>query len=1208
MKIINIILFVFIFIILNGENVKSVSICNVLPSIVKAGSCGDFKAKLQVMESYFSFQSVGISPFVSPIYGENGFDYYLKDGVQYTITFQRMNCGNQLVDSFTPNGMYYEIKTQPLCSQTFFDMEIHNYYINGSSKVISEFPGSYSITNEAGSCPINFLVTPQSSTKGVLQNGSVKMNRPTCGFNNGSIVIDLTKGYSNVRLYFSNDSLLQYEIQPNSPGSYLNLYYQSYTLYATSQECGNEVVEINLYNAFTPLNVELVNVPNLFEPSTFTFSLSSGESGKLNSSNTFIFTSDNDNNFISNWTDYQDYFKGQFEYGFYYSDQFNGNQNDKSCETSGYFNGDVVASVLNYTLTRNGDSCLNGILFTVYPLFSNPIALLDITLDGVYQLDANNQAVIPYNRDLGIQEKMSGPTQYFSTVYMIPTYSVVETTKGGASGCWSTYNITINKYETLGNLTLKFGDTDTYFIPVNGVFINIPSGDYQISYIAGDCETKSFFTISLSSEECPQDQVSIQYKVLENATCSTPYEIEFTASTPFGLITDTFNVNSFFFYDESYNIEETNAFFQIVYFVPSYPVWDDKDFNVTIDYQASCTFTKGTITLSIPNDPNNSDPQYEIVDVMANGVSLQSAGPGTSYFIPPGENNVTIQYRYGGYNDNICYKSKSVVIDALQSLSPDYSVIGVSNCSTPDGIISVVNYQDFSTISLTLSNQTVLDASTDGKFTDLYPGSYQVYFEAQSCNGFVDIIVPTSEDNVEIVTSVIQNPTCVTTANYADGLIKVDVKKDGVQLNGLSVSNLDDLYSDNNVYFGAKVGSNSIKIQYGQCIWYRNVNVAKMDDPMLSFDVIFNQTSSWSNLYKLNVGNPNVTIKQFGQHSSDFITYQGDYYLFSGRDDEFSYSLMWNTFCYIYDSVPLQPYTYKAPPVQYKIVKADSCYSLKIDVIITNMNDYLYVSIFDRRPISINSTHAIFKGLPPSVNYPVKYLYSKENFEDYEYIGAEEMFNGFTKETLNIVKKSNDICHSGIGSFEIQSTLDTANYYYSIQKSNALMNGLDSNAQINGNQFTNLPAGYYIIARLCKSVLTCFIREVVVIENESPSIESVTVQSSYGTLNNGTVEIKLNYVTSNPVTYEIIGTQLSNTNGKFTSLSPKSYQVKVTITDRMCPTTLTANFDIILIPAPTPSPTPSSTPSSTPSDELSTSNFLQANHLLLIVLILVIIF
>ncbi|KAM9996969.1 hypothetical protein ACTFIZ_001907 [Dictyostelium cf. discoideum] len=1222
MKLINIILLIILFII-NCENVKSID-CSFKPEISKLETCGK-QPELHVKGVYYSFENVYMEPYLKPILVNNDFYYLLTNGVEYTLNIQNKGCDNNVTETFKPNGMYYELISQPKCYNTLFEFQLFNYYLNGSSKVFSTKQNNFQIANENLSCFVSFVIYPQSGTNGVIQSGAVKVENPTCGFDNGSITVDLTKGYSNVRLFRSiNDGELNDEVQPGkTAGSFENLSYNGYVLSVESEECGNEIVKIEVSESLPVLNIEIKEVPNLYDFSTFSFSLSTGEQGILNSTNSYVFVGDSDDNVIGNWTDYSGTFNGgeSFDYGYYYNDDFLAG-NEKSCSTYEKVDGIIPVSVLKYTITKHGDSCLNDLLLTVHTFSNNQVYLYDFNTDSLVQFeDGSNQTIIPYNRDFSLHEKYAGPIQYFSTVYKVPTYSLVETTKGGLTGCWRTFNITINDYESLIDLQLNFNyREDSIFYPVDGVFIDVPSGPYEISYFAGDCETKSFFTIlNTKEDECNQDVISFTFKILKNATCSQPYEVEFIASTPIGILTNSFTVNSLSYVDDTWDFPNSLAYVNVLYYNPKYLIWDDNEFNITIGNNAKCNFTYGSILLSIPNDPNNPNTQYNVLNVFGNDGKqpLTSSGPGLNYFVPPGENNIIVQYYYGNNINNICYKSNSVHIDAEISIKPQYTTTSNTNCQTPNGKIIVSNYQEFKNISIELPYPQSFVYSINGEITNLRGGDYYVFFESESCNGFVTINVPTSEDNVEIETTIIQNPTCVInySPNNADGKIRVNVKKDGVQLDNLRVSDIDDSYSEDNVYIGAKVGSNSLMIQSGNCTWYRDVNIEKIDDPMFSIETLFNETCGWSYVYKLNVGNPNVVIKQTGYSNGDINFYQGSYYLVFPGSSSFIVPLEWNSICSDTFLIPnrQKDQVKQEPPIQYEIVKADNCHSLKIDIIIKNMNEFTTMLLFRRKPESINSTHAIFRNLPPNKDYFVEFFKIKSFCNSYQIIGAYELSSGLTKESLNI-KKSNDMCYTGIGKIEIQSPLDTDNYYYSIQKYNGLMIGdYNTNTHIDNDNvdqvLSNLPVGIYNITRICKSVLNCFIREKVEIKSENPSIQSITINHSYSNKNNGTVEIKLNFNPTKPVTYEILNTKLSNNNGIFSSLSPNTYQIKITITDRMCPVTLLENFTIDLIPTPKPVD-PSVDPSEDPSDELSTSTFLQVNHvlLLLIILILTIIF
>ncbi|KAM9972731.1 hypothetical protein ACTFIR_012099 [Dictyostelium discoideum] len=328
MKVINIILLIILF-ITNCENVKSID-CTYKPQVMKLNSC-DLQARIEVQDQYYSFENVYIEPFLLPINSEHAFYYFLNNGIEYTLNFQNKGCNNNVTEVFKPNGMYYEFITQPKCINTVFDFDLYYYYLNGSSKTFSTKPGTLEYYNYDRTCKTNFLFVPQS-TNGVVQNGAVELVNPTCGFNNGSITVDLTKGYSNVRLFRYNDSELNDEVQPgNTAGSFENLPYYSYVLYVESEECGIEIVNIELSDTLPILNIEIKEVPNLFDKSTFSFSFPPGP--------------------ISNWTDYTASFSAEsFEYGYYYNNGFLPG-NEKSCETSQYVEGVIPASVLQYTIT-----------------------------------------------------------------------------------------------------------------------------------------------------------------------------------------------------------------------------------------------------------------------------------------------------------------------------------------------------------------------------------------------------------------------------------------------------------------------------------------------------------------------------------------------------------------------------------------------------------------------------------------------------------------------------------------------------------------------------------------------------------------------------------------------------------------------------------------------------------------------------------------
>ncbi|KAK5574570.1 hypothetical protein RB653_009823 [Dictyostelium firmibasis] len=168
-------------------------------------SCGSDPSRFEIYNDLYYFDSIEVTPYVEAI---NDIDSHiiiwkLKNGVNYTISYRYKNCSNYIFQSFLPQGMYYELLSEPLCPTTLFNYTVYNWGNDGSSFNFTDTPSSILFTsNQMGSCFIVFTIPPKSDSKSALENGAIKISNPTCGFNNGSISIDLTKGYSNYRLFF----------------------------------------------------------------------------------------------------------------------------------------------------------------------------------------------------------------------------------------------------------------------------------------------------------------------------------------------------------------------------------------------------------------------------------------------------------------------------------------------------------------------------------------------------------------------------------------------------------------------------------------------------------------------------------------------------------------------------------------------------------------------------------------------------------------------------------------------------------------------------------------------------------------------------------------------------------------------------------------------------------------------------------------------
>ncbi|KAN0032113.1 hypothetical protein ACTFIV_005988 [Dictyostelium citrinum] len=424
------------------------------------------------------------------------------------------------------------------------------------------------------------------------------------------------------------------------------------------------------------------------------------------------------------------------------------------------------------------------------------------------------------------------------------------------------------------------------------------------------------------------------------------------------------------------------------------------------------------------------------------------------------------------------------------------------NLKTIDGKIEISNYLIFDNIEIFIgSNSLPINL---GISFNLSSGSFLIkYSYNQSCSSSITVFMPTSEDNVEITTSIISNPTCVPSILNninSDGKICATLKINGIQISNFTIQN-------------------------------QNQNYSFYDGGIYQMEVV-------------EISNADFLFK-----------YQNNYYI--------RFSICGN-------------YNFK---IDYEIVKADNCNSLKIDIIIKNMDKFISINYNSIYPTQINSTHAIFKNLPPFPSYSFIFILF-EGCSYSENIGEVEFKKGNTKESMDIIK-SNDVCYSNKGSIQLNN-IDFTNYYY-INNLNFPM-GIEisltpiqpyQNSNNNAiSLISNLTTSNYKIYRGCKSMVNCYLQTGITIENDNAIIESITVQfnkkiesitvtDSYDKLNNGSVEIKLNYNSSYPINYQIIGTQLSNQNGKFFNLSPKTYEVQVILTDRMCPITLSKSFTII---------------------------------------------
>ncbi|KAK5574578.1 hypothetical protein RB653_009831 [Dictyostelium firmibasis] len=1244
MKLLNYILFNLFLIVINKKFVISDQCLTPLQDLQIKDSCNLESSKLIIkQEDYLTLDSIKLTslpPSNSIIIStynikDKTYEWNLIDSVDYSLEYIYKGCSssNTNIQKIKSNGMYYKLKTQPLCLYTQFNYTVYNYNSNGDSKDFQAIPSTIEISNQDNSCTMKIFITPLLS-KGALENNAITYKHPTCGFSNGTISIDSSvEIYSNYHLFLKNDTNFQNEIQPTSSllGSYINLEANEYYLFIESNECGRERIEIILENIYPKLNLEFKNISNMFyNDSILSFSFDDKSIIRLNNnnkSNVVIWYSSEDLTYItkiSQWEDYKDIFYKNFIYGYYYEKDFSispSYQSPSICKFQQYISNTRSLSQINYTIIEYNNnnnynnsnnnsniSCLNNVIVEIFSPFKNDeIILTSINDNLIYNINKNNnQSSIPYNNQYKISSKVGGGGGdiYFSTIYKKLDYRIIETSSN--EGCWKTFNITIGNYEKYKNLILT-GYEDLKVYPINGVFINVPSNQFIISYIVDDCKTESIIKINeYYSNYTPLDKVLIDYAIIKNATCFTSTLIRYLVKSPIGNFSGTFEIN-----DNNNDYQGFAKAPNSLCFIPlSYsskllpPIIDNNiDFNYTIVKTPSCSIQTGLISVLL----NDSNYLNILNNIESNGESLiQDPSNVNNYFIKSGENNIKLTFNDGS---KTCYRTKLLNIQKINSINPQFILLPVTDCKNPNGAIIVLNYQEFTTIELYSSNNQLLNKITNSSsFDNLESGDYILYFQSTLCSGSKIIRISSSEDNVEITLNPIRNPTCDNNNNnnnnyntYADGRVGITLKKDGLIIKNFTVTDFNyNNYFFNGVFEIAASGLNQINIIYGSCIWSKSITL-QLDDPKFLIINIFNQTTCHglnSPIYKLISNNSNVVIDTITYITANsYSNYQNQHFISNPYRYPLTYTVNWNNICkntfttyYDYDD---DNYQLK---LDYEIIYPNGCNSFKFDIIIKNMNSFKSVLLSgNTSPISINSTHSIFKNVVPSETYEFTFTSSSSGCDGVYNIYRNDLPITNVNETLDI-KLTNDICSSGNGLIQLLN-IDTDYYYYYLRSPNFNDDSDDNSFSLpiynnsNNTFLKNVKDGSYSIYRGCKSMINCIIDTKITIGNDNPSIKSFKIINSWNnTLNNGSVEIELNYNSSYPTNFEIIGTDLSNINGKFKNLSAKSYQLKITITDRMCPTILTKNFTIRNL-----------------EEQPSTSTILQTNHLLSIVLLLIII-
>ncbi|KAF2075642.1 hypothetical protein CYY_003065 [Polysphondylium violaceum] len=727
----------------------------------------------------------------------------LKYNTTYTLTYSVNGLYCPFSTSIISKSGPSVVVDQPKCRYSSYSI-MSSGFENGTTfqidaNSIQQFPvllnpGKHNLTysqpTEESSCLFPIVSSPQSDTIPLYT-----VMDSACYKSNGTIQLFNATKYSSIKLLDNQ----QVEVKTSQSGSFNSIVFfslkGSYILKLNSKDCGEEIVPIVVGDLIPKIAVNIIKTecqkvtllaeimdPEFKDPE-YEFRLD----GELFDSNNQIATT----------------FKPTYSILF----------SSATCLAETDIGFDYPVMNIDYRI-QYPDQCSENVvvLLNLHNVNYTNFKIVNENNQSI-SMDKNNSISIPIGSIASIS------ADCYNEPFIVPTKSFVDPSyqvMGHQLGyCFEFVNITVYNYLSFKEIYLESVYNKTRIDHTNGLFKFVSRQEYNIIYTYQDCKGKK--NIQLVDNNLPDPKY--QVVVSKQPDCVTNQ-----GTAMFSVISPLTGQKYGPFIQSFIVADKLNLSFTTGPTCKSHFVWDNHEIftydskvpdDIKITKKPSCKYSNdGVIDIY-----TNSNISFILLD----GKMIKGSGS-TFSNIPYGVHDLIIQY---GTNECGTYETKLNVTATNMNFNIDLDTSSVTDCTKKNGKINLKNPLDFSSFTID---------STDVNNTESRYYKLDFVSKDQTCKGSWEFFVG-STPTVEIISSIVQPPSCFN-LNYhsdsllGDGVLKINGYKSNssVVFGSIKELNTPVQYPYPNTMIGVSPGSKKILMVSGTCSWTKQLDIETHND------------------------------------------------------------------------------------------------------------------------------------------------------------------------------------------------------------------------------------------------------------------------------------------------------------------------------------------------------------------------------------------
>eukprot|EP01133_Synstelium_polycarpum_P014967 gene14967-17697_t len=1070
------------------------------------------------VQNYNLYSKIEVSPKpMTTVYSGGEMLLGVSNG-SYSITFTEAE--GSCVRTFEVATIELYPKTQPKCVYSVVDGAVtvpsmfSSYSVRSLSGLATPYGPSFTLqtghnnvwantTDLKKICHLTTYLAPASQSI-----PSVKLDHPSCGSSDGSIVVANAASYTSISLFIRETGE---NATATGAGSFSNLPASPYTLTLVSAACDTEILEGELISIIPTIEFDI-------QPST-----GCNVEGRINvnvkvsGDPDATFSTDNGANFnpsplaLSPGTSPSiRYIKG-------------------ACTVNRQITLPEAAVDLVYTISAQ-PTCLKP-KATVTITSATALANLQVN-GGDTAITEAGTFEVEYGNTYEIQDSCGGGQYTLKYPKILPIYSLDRSD----DTCAASWRLQVTNAAAFDLIELYHsGDPNNTITPVNGVFANIEPGQWTLETHEAGCD-QDLNTETLIEPEIDylnEESLEFEYTVLMSPVCMRPGVIDITVNYKGFFLTSLKNAP--FTANDLASVPIQVGSCDPIYFYPPLSLGAKPTVDISVTKQPSCLYAKDGLIKVASGDAS-------IAIVYINNVAIPKTQDNT-YPVAGGLQNVRVQFV--GCGPNAIERTIDVPSNNTFKLNLKVTPQGIQDCNTASGAIQVLNSETFT--SLTLDSQEADETkSWTGQSSIL---SHTLDFVTATCTGSFVVSIPTV--NITFATTHLGN-TCGKDANVLLHSY-TDLQNYTVQANIMRdpLSNLEDpVFVDEsqtftNIFYDTPITST---LTSGYCSWSYTFKPIPPPNPQDFFSFSISKIPSCQdtpdgeisiiNTYGANIKLDSATSTKWG------MRLQGDKLVdfHYGQTDSLiaiTFEVNWNNVC---KGTYYKEFSMGNEVMSTLTVDAASIAAYDIVIISDQVASYqLDQNGQVRLPVNWNG-------------YGLRYVNRASKCSLTETLSI--YYDTEIKSDISSIVIRNETCiGSQDASITVPQPTSTARYLLSDGDQADFSSGPDALAYYPtgpSNSYTGLASKTtYVITKINPTNLYCFEKRFLMLGEIEATVSSSLSGDTCSANSSPSLTASVSGGFTN-VTYIIDGTVSQRNNGVFPDLQPGQHSLQVLINDAKC--------------------------------------------------------